>query len=399
MAAIDQITESPQVCLTVAPCLWVTRHRGFRAFLALEGSWRRLVEESGTRNPFLSWEWVSEWGRAFWNEQLVTLVVEGPSGAVAIAPFHRYAGLPVPGLRRPSLELMGPRRYRQVFELGEALVLPRERLFAFSLILSELRRTEPWSWLEISGYGEAGEDWEAAAAGQLRMVDELRQEVPVMALADSWEELRLRLRRNLKESIRRAYNAPLRDGLQFSYAEHRSPADVQGCTEALFSLHAARSRVQGHRRHGDYFANPVIHRFIEGVSRRLAEGGRLNFGVVSLEGRAVAVRLQIEMNGALYLYHSGFDPELWQYNVSTLAVIEGVKAAIAHGMSEISFSLGVDQAKARWDVQMIPFRRLQMVRRRHASRLVFALYQGLRRGRQARRDRARPAALPIAEAA
>lgn len=380
--------------------LTVRSHRGLTAFLALEQTWRQLVEASGTRNPFLAWEWVSEWGRAFWDEHLLSVVVEGPGGVVAIAPFHRYAGLPVPGLRRPSLELMGPRRYRQVCELGEALVMPDERRAAFSLILAELRRTESWCWLEISGYGEAGRDWEAAAQGQVRMVDELRQEVPVMALAGSWEEQRLRLRRNLKESIRRAYNAPLRDGLQLSYTEHRDPAHVQDCTDALFTLHASRSRVQGHTRHGDYFANPIVHRLVERVSQRFAEGGKLNFGVVSLDGRPVAVRLQMEMNGALYLYHSGFDPDLWQYNVSTLAVIEGVKAAIAHGMSEVNFSLGVDQAKARWDVELVPFRRLQLVRRRMWARIVFALYQGVRRHRQARRERVVPRAQqPIAEAA
>jgi hypothetical protein len=91
----------------------------------------------------------------------------------------------------------------------------------------------------------------------------------------------------------------------------------------------------------------------------------------------------MEMGGVLYLYHSGFDPELWRYSVATLATVEAIKAAIARGLHSVNFSLGVDQAKARWNVRSVPFERVQIVRGTAGARRVSALYSGVRHARQA----------------
>ncbi len=376
------------------PRLTASCRHGIDAFLGLESKWRALLDRSGTTNPFLSWEWVSEWGRSFWGGHLVTVVVEGSSGPVAIAPFHEYEGLPAPGLRAPSLELMGPRRrrYRQMFELAEALVDPDEAVAALAMVVDCLAVEESWSWLEVGAWGEGAGWWqEAIAAAETKATAALegRRDVLVMDLGATWDELRGQLRRNVKESIRHAYNAPARDGIGLVYTEHRGAAGLDPVLDDLFRLHTARAVVGRGTAHPDYFADPAIRGFVRRVAHRLAEADRLCLGIVERDGRRVAVRFQMEMHGVLYLYHSGFDPELWRYSVATLATVEAIRAAVARGLVGVNFSLGVDQAKARWNVRSVPFERVQIVRGTAAARRVSALYSGVRHARQAGSDVAR----------
>ncbi|MGD1053285.1 MAG: GNAT family N-acetyltransferase [Candidatus Dormibacteria bacterium] len=375
--------------LAVAPPrLTASCHHGIEAFLRLEPEWRALLERSRTTNPFLSWEWVSEWGRSFWGGRVVTVVVEASSGPVAIAPFHEYEGLPAPGLRTPSLELMGPRRrrYRQMFELAEALVDPDHAVAALGAVVDVLHAEERWSWIEVGSWGEGAGRWQdaiAGAAARVTGVVEGRRDVLVMDLGQSWEELRGQLRRNLKESIRHAYNAPARDRVRLDYSEHRGVTGLDPILDDLFRLHSARAAVGRGVAHPDYFADPAVRGFVRRVAHRLATADRLSLGIVAWDGRRVAVRFHMEMHGFLYLYHSGFDPDLWRYSVATLATVEAIKSAIARGLVGVNFSLGVDQAKARWNVRSVPFERVQIVRSTAAARRVSALYSGVRHARQA----------------
>ena len=386
--------------MTVAvapPRLVATCHHGLEAFLRLEPEWRALVDRARTTNPFLSWEWVSEWGRSFWGGRLVTVVVEASSGPVAIAPFHEYQGLPAPGLRAPSLELMGPRRrrYRQMFELAEALVDPEHAVPALAMVVDRLCAEERWSWIEVGAWGAGSGWWQeaiGAADGRVTAALEGQRDALVMDLGGTWEELHSQLRRNVKESIRRAYNAPARDHLRLAYSEHRGVAGLDPVLDDLFALHSARARAARGIPHPDYFSDPAVRAFVRRVAHRLAAAGRLSLGV-ELDGRRVAVRFQMEMGGVLYLYHSGFDPDLWRYSVATLATVEAIKAAIGRGLHGVNFSLGVDQAKARWNVRSVPFERVQIVRGTAAARRVSALYSGVRHARQAGSDVARMAHL------
>jgi CelD/BcsL family acetyltransferase involved in cellulose biosynthesis len=95
--------------------------QGLPAFLALEPEWRALFERAGTRNPFLTWAWASEWCRSFAAGRLVTVVVRGPAGPVAIAPFFSTARRLLPGLDVRRLQLFGS---SHLFEMSEVLVDP-----------------------------------------------------------------------------------------------------------------------------------------------------------------------------------------------------------------------------------------------------------------------------------
>lgn len=376
---------------------------GLSGFLGLEAEWRSLLRRAQATNPFLSWEWVSEWGRSFWNEHLVTVVVEGQSGPVAIAPFHPYEGLPIPGLRAPSLELMGPRRREigKLCELAEALVLRDCAVPAFALILDHLAAERPWHWIEVGGWGETAGCWEEAARRALPSVHTLVEReryARVMDLPPTWDELRGQFSRKTREDIRRVHRRLTRESVHLVYSEERASQSLAPILDELFAMYAQRAQFADHAPHQDVFAHPPARAFLTRVTHLLAEAGLLRVGVVELDGRRVAVLLQMLMNQTICLYHSAFDPSLWQYSVGTFASLEAMRSAIAQGFVSMNFLLGNGLGQRRWNVRAVPYRRIQVIRDTRSSRLVFASFQALRRSRRLVRSWPQRLATPVRRA-
>jgi CelD/BcsL family acetyltransferase involved in cellulose biosynthesis len=357
--------------------LAVASLRGLEAFLALESDWRALFERTRTRNPFLTWEWASEWCRSFGADQLVTVVVRGPSDTVAIAPFFARARRLLPRLHVRRLQLFGS---SHLFEMSEVLVDPMHAQVALQLLLRHLCVNELWHWVELSVWSGGTRSWlgllEEGRPG-VRIVRREEVPAPFMRLDSSWEALRRRLRRNVKESIRHSYNSLQTVGHDFLYREHRASAGLDALLDDLFRLHRARAGVRGHNRHPDNFATPEMCGFMRRVAHALADAGHLNLGVLEVGGRPAAVRFNVEVNGALYLYRSGFDPDLWRYGVMTLLVTEGIKSAIGRGLEVVDFSIGMDQAKERWDVSLESLTRFVLVRDEPYSRLLYGLWSAV----------------------
>lgn len=367
---------------------------GLPAFLELETPWRELVERTSTANPFLSWEWVSEWATTFWGASLRTVLVENGRGApVAIAPFLPHPGLPVPGLRAPALELMGPRRrwHWYTFELAEALVDESVAVPAFRLILQALAESGHWRWIEVAGWAEHGQWWREAlvgggvrfAVGRSHLIDS-----PVMELPHSWEEIFQHLSKQFRQNIRTAQHGLERQGFQLSYSELRGQSRIDAVLDDFFSLHAARAHAEGRTHHPDLFTDPARRDFIVRVIHRLADSGLLSVGSIELNGERVATQILMEMKGVLFPYRSGFDPNFWRYSIMTLALVEAIKGAISRGSSAVNFGAGLTPATARWNVRVVPYERLWVIRDTRRGRAALETYERLRslggRARQAR---------------
>lgn len=361
---------------------------GLKAFLALEGRWRALEARASNRNPFLSWEWVSEWAKTFCGEVLVTVSVSLGDEAVALAPFVGGRALPVPGLRARHLQLFGPRWAWNILEMGTMLVDPAHASRGFLRAVEHLLQLAEWDWMEVAAFGDSVRGWRRAldlSGLGFRANVQHSTLVPVMALDDEWDHLRRRLRRNIKQSVRHAYNSPRAGGIEYRYREHHSADGLDPVLEDFFRLHAARANARTMRPHADFFADPAAREFFRRAARRLADAGLLSVSICECRGRTVATRVNIETNGSRYLYYSGFDPEFARYSVMTYTTTEAIKSAMTRGLQEVNFSPGVDQAKSRWDVRLEPLERWSIVRDTPAARARHALYRYLREGMKRQR--------------
>jgi len=335
--------------------LSVSAHPGLSGLLTLERDWRQLVHRSRTENGFLAWEWVAEWARTFMGEESLTVVVRTNGRAVAIAPFAIQKEQIAPGLRVKYLQLFGPRRYQHLFEVPEVLVEPAWSRQAFTALIDHVMRAGDWDWIELYASGDGIAPLNSALkALDFDSVVETRDLTPVMALDPDWDRIRGRLRRNVKESIRRAYNSFKRQGINYTF---RQVAGDEACgvyLQSFFALHRDRARFARGRRHADYFRAPRLEQFATSALRSMFLSGHAKLAVIEVGGRPVAARVVLEMGRTVFLYLSGFDTRLWANNVPTLLVTEIIKDAAVRGMETVNFSPGVDQSKSRWDVVCVP---------------------------------------------
>jgi CelD/BcsL family acetyltransferase involved in cellulose biosynthesis len=365
--------------------LQATCTTGLDGFLQLEPDWRDLVQRAAAGNPFLSWEWVSEWAETFWDDSVIAVVVRLGSRPVAIAPFFTAPPLPRPAPSARQLQVLGPRGQRNLLEMGAVLVEPGCAADAIRSIISLLFESTSVDWFEVAASGNDLRAWDLALATPglpWTMFVEESTEIPVMRLDQNWSQLRTRLRRNVKESVRHAYNAPCRDGINYVYTEHRSTTGLDDVIDDFIRLHALRAAHPGKPHHGNLFEYPHLQAFLKRVLHRMAAAGLVNVGVLTIDGERVAARINFEIDDTLYLYYSGFDPKWWRYSVMTFMVTEAIRSAMSRHLRLVNFSPGVDQAKSRWDVDLVPFRRFSVIRDRPSSRTRFAVYRRIRQGRK-----------------
>lgn len=363
-----------QATAAAPPALAAHSLHGLAEFLRLEPDWRRLVAMTRSRNPFLSWEWVSTWTRHFCAESLFTVVVTERDQVVGIAPFHRARYRLLPGVEAIALQLLAPREIGHLFEIREVLTVEEHRAEVLQALFNELKAAPDWDWLELSAYGPDVRLWEGIAAGlapSFATQVEAETPVPVMTLVASWEDQRALLKRNVKESIRHSYNSLKRNGHSHTVRVATTAGERERAIFDLFELHRLRSLVADRFPHRDHFQHPQIRKFLAEALESMAISNRATIHTLTIDGEVAAVRATLEANGSVYLYFSGFEPRWWSQGVMTLLVTEIVKAGIERRLASVNFSPGMDASKARWDVETERLLSFAIIRSRPTSRFVW----------------------------
>lgn len=339
---------------------------GTAAFLDLQPEWTSLFDKSRTQNPFLTWEWISTWVRHFCGESLRTVVVTDGQDVMAIAPFHLNRYLIGPGLHATALQLLGPKEVQHLFEIREILVEPGRFEGAMGAILDRVVTIPGWDWLEVSAVGEDVEALHGLLGRRdppgFRLDVDPTTQIPIMALERTWGDQRLRLKRNIKESIRHCYNSLRRDGHTHSFDADGAHGDAEAAGRRLVDLHRERALITERRWHRDHFADRSIRDFEIDALRAMYAGQHARFAELSVDGRLVAARACLETNGSLYFYYSGFDPAWWKQSVMTLLIAEAIQDAIRRGLSNVNFSTGMDESKSRWGPELVPMQSISLVR-------------------------------------
>lgn len=358
--------------------LTVTMIQGSNAFRELERDWRQITEAAMDRNPFLTWEWVSEWANQFSGAALLVAVVRDQSQVVAIAPFHRRRYGVGPGFSATSLQLLSPLEVEHLVEIRDIATFPSWEEPALEALLNHLAAMHDWDWIRFAAQGRNLAAWERILdrrGGQSFVSFVENSPMPVMTLASTWTEQCAGLKRNIKESIRHSYNSLRRDGLEFEFGVDEAASPQVGWLDEFFRLHHQRAVAEGRLAHLDHFQRRAVRAGVESVLRRAAQAGLVRVFVLRIEGSAVAVRLGLEVNRSLYLYYSGFDPVWWPRGVMTLLMTEIVKWAIERRLETINLSPGVDVSKTRWGTEQIALKSYVLMNRSLNTALRWHLYR------------------------
>jgi CelD/BcsL family acetyltransferase involved in cellulose biosynthesis len=364
---------------------------------ALEADWVQLYRDSGSRNPFVHPIWLTCWAQHFLQAgQLYVLVVRDAAGALmGVAPFYRRHYRLGPLGRITTIQLLGAVEHVELTELSQVLIRPGQERPVLGAIMDYLgAHPEDWDWIEVILPPEQGwfePQWlgrEESSSGRFVLHKGTRACV-VLPLPASWDELRARLKRNIKESMRHGANSLKREGLSWRMLVPEDPATFSQALDRVVALHRKRSSIEGKTRHADSLEQDVDLAFLRVVARRMFEAGHLTPYVLEVEGEAAAAGLVLHGNRTTFFSLSGFEPRWWSYNVATTLVAECLRAAIARGDTLANLSPGPHVAKLRWSEQLELYQEFVVVGGRRRSQLAFSAFWHLRTAAMIRRERHR----------
>jgi CelD/BcsL family acetyltransferase involved in cellulose biosynthesis len=343
--------------------------------------WNDLVAQSGTTNPFLSWEWVAAWSQHMARGPLNILVVRREGKALGILPLERVSYKLPFGIEVPTLQMIG--RGSHQYELREIICLPgHEREVLRSGILHLVGDQRQWYCVVLDGFVEGSEAYRIANQLGENRSSALRGENVVshiLDLPDSWEALRGRLKRNIKESLRHCYNSLKREGRTYSFEVWDEIERLPEALDIFLRLHSDRARQQSSVRHDNYFETAVEQRFLHSVAAPLLKRGICHPAFLRVDSEIVAARLMLEMGGQIYLYYSGFDQRWWEYSVSTTITAECIKWAINRGLSAVNLSAGSDVSKTRWGGRVLDQHSVVLLSNGWLPRAALAAYSAIGR--------------------
>lgn len=373
LRTLDQPSES-------GPALTVEVAETLEALQCLQPDYEHLQSVTGNTLPFALHEWHVAWCRQFLNihkhvdTRMMIHVVRDPDGAcVGVVPLLKTRRGIGP-LRFTSIDLLGTDP--GVTEIRAPLIASGyERRVAFAIEQS-IRATGRPHWVQWDGITP---ELSAALADRAT----LRWQAPlldyILDLPPSWEELRQRLKRNIRESIRHCYNSLKRDSLQPELHIAREPHEVRTSLESCFlRLHALRAARADTIRHRDVFASAAARGFLLDVTEQLSQRGMVRVFELRLNGEAVATRIGFVVGKSLYLYYSGYDPAWSKYGVMTTTVVEAIKHAIASGLTTVNLSPGTDVSKTRWAPRVVQYPQAAEVFPSLIARVAWGTYKRAR---------------------
>ena len=354
--------------------------------MALEPEWRALERSSGNTLPFRS----AAWARSWWNhvreqslavnDALSIRTLRGEDGALlGIAPLMLTTRPAIGPLRTRCLQFIGADP--NWTEVRGLLCQPgMERACYDALLEDAAKRTGEWDWIAWSGVTD-GDAHAALTRPSARDDVRLTSHTPcyVLDLPGSWEELRNRLSRNIKESIRKCYNSLKRDGLGFTFDVATRREEMRPALQDFFHLHSRRAALTGTVWHPDLFQDARGSAFLVDVCERLADRGEAFVFRLRIDGRVVATRIGLAASDCLYLYYSGYDPEYARYSIMTTTLVEALKYAIGARYRTANLGSGRDLSKTRWNPREVDYHQGVQVShelRGRAAHKAFALASG-----------------------
>jgi CelD/BcsL family acetyltransferase involved in cellulose biosynthesis len=333
--------------------LFVERLPGPESLAALAAEWEALHAQVTPRTPFTSPLWNSLWWkhlseqRTWVRDEFFVHVVRDEHGAlVAVAPLMLT--------HRPA---KGPLRLRELHFFGADSNLTEIRGVVcrtddHDAVIDALRahfqaQQHAWHRLLWSGIreqhrarmledGDESVVWRGSTVGYY------------LPLPGSWDEIKSKLSRNMKEALRKCYNSLKREGHEFTLRVISEPQQVAVAIQSLFQLHRVRARADDMAQHPDGFERAAVRDFFLDYAVQMAKRDQLRIFQLEIGGEIVAARAAFVFGNEMYLTYSGYRPEWGRYSVMTTLIAEAFKWAIANQISGVHLSTGTDQSKTRW---------------------------------------------------
>jgi CelD/BcsL family acetyltransferase involved in cellulose biosynthesis len=290
---------------------------------SLAPAWLELCQKTQA-TPFQTPMWLLPWWRNFGSNDLAVIVSRGVDGIDAIAPLYILRD----DESDESLGLLlgtGISDYLDV--IGDASLVI-DAMSKLNCQLWDLQQLQPTSsMLNVAlpdGFSENVEDQEACPVLPLTTFE---------SLGSTHFQKKLRYyRRQLERTGDVRVETPTAETLD-------------DLLTSLFDLHAARWK---RRDLPGVLADDTTQQFHRDAARRMLGASLLRMYAIRCNDRVVAVFYGFALNGIVYYYLSGYDPDLEKLSIGTILVAHAVKQAVRDGATAFDFLRGAEEYKYAW---------------------------------------------------
>jgi CelD/BcsL family acetyltransferase involved in cellulose biosynthesis len=297
-----------------------------------EKRWNGLLDRSASPSAFLTWQWQTQWARAFAaGRPLQLLAVSEADGALAgLLPLYEET----PG----RLRILGGVDVSDYLDVIAAAGREEEVWLA----LLQHRAAQPVEW-DLHAIRAASPTVallpKLAPSFGLRALTLVEERCPVLPLPATWEAYLARLSGKDRHELKRKMKKLERE---LPGASVRSHAGAAGWDEALgrfLALHR-RSKVGKAR-----FMDERMERFFRDATLALAEAGWARLWFLDWDGAAIASFLCVEYAGSVGLYNSGFEPAHARLAPGIVLLAHVIMDAIGRGIPVFDFLRGEEPYK------------------------------------------------------
>lgn len=358
--------------------LHVDRIQDLAGFAALSLEWDALLERSGERSPFLTWEWLYPWWQHLGRDkELYLLTVRDTSGQlVGLAPLCRsWTGLGIWDRRR-VLEFLGTGDVAS--DYLNIIVDPSPGCTVLAALVEYLvAHHAEWDMLSLTDVDE-----KAWALSMIRTLFQTRgfdavtstrpgHSCPYTRLDGGWDGYLQSRSSNFRRQLKRKHDRLMaQPGARFETIDRAE--ELPRAIETLITLHRGRRATRGGT---TALEDGSVVAFLRAATPLLQERRWLRLCALVAGGRPLAMLYGLAYRDTFYFYQSG-----WDVDWSALApgmVLHGwcIQHACAEGLSEYDFLRGEESYKARWAPYVRRTTRLDIVQRTPRT----MIYRGTRR--------------------
>ncbi len=349
----------------------------------LQEEWEELDSKLSPRLPFTSPEWNILWWehmrsntKFVHDEFFVHIVRDSNLKLIAVAPMMLTHRPSVGPLRFRELGFFGADPY--MTEVRGLICLPdNQGRVVIALHDYFLKNSQNW---DVFRWGCLRKEVEVYTLPKLQELKDIPDYYFTFSDTSTWNEFKLKLSRNIKESIRKCYNSLKRDGHNFTFKclHTDKQDDIPVALQHFYDLHAARASLDGTINHRNVFSSSNAKSFLNNYAVALAKQDRLRIFEIEIGGVIVASRIGFLLGNELYLYFTGYDPKWSKYSIMTTVLVEIIKWAIDNRIKVVNLSTGCDISKTRWNPESVVFRQAVQVASSWRSQLLFATYNKIR---------------------
>jgi protein-tyrosine-phosphatase/CelD/BcsL family acetyltransferase involved in cellulose biosynthesis len=348
----------------------------------LQSAWEQLLSEFPTATTFSSLDWLVPWWRAFGSGQQLKVVAffDSTWRLVALAPLsvttHRVAS----GMKLKFLRLMGDGS-----QDSDNLDLPVMPGFesAFVDALLDFLASGDIAW-DICELNTLPNNSPAAAALMSRLEQRGRRYFTsdrpwlVIDFPPSWETYVNQLTSETRNNLQR-YTRRLQRRYQVSIYKCVAERDLERCLEDLFRLHQMRWQLRGE---SGTFASAERRGFYDDLGRTLLARQRLEFWLLSLDGKTAAAQFCFRYRETVFLLQEGFDPDHAADRVGFVLRGHVLKQLMDAGIERYDFLFGESPGKHIWAPQLQHYRNIHFANSFGRGSMYLSLTNTAREGKK-----------------